>query len=62
MATQLHKGDEGKDFQQRDAAGIEEAIAKVKTQHPQKTRTLEVITVGGILAPDQVISLDINLL
>ncbi|MFM7426814.1 MAG: hypothetical protein ACKO7W_17755 [Elainella sp.] len=44
------------------AAGIEEAIAKVKTQHPQETGKLEVITVGGILAPDQVISLDTNLL
>jgi hypothetical protein len=44
------------------AAGIEEAIAKVKTQHPQEIGELEVITVGGILAPDQVISLDINLL
>jgi hypothetical protein len=42
--------------------GIEEAIAKVKAQHPQETGKLEVITVGGILAPDQVISLDINLL
>ncbi|MBW4475180.1 MAG: hypothetical protein KME45_33100 [Stenomitos rutilans HA7619-LM2] len=44
------------------AAGIEEAIAKVQTQHPQETGKLEVITVGGILAPDQVISLDTNLL
>ncbi|HIK19007.1 MAG TPA: hypothetical protein IGS53_27505 [Leptolyngbyaceae cyanobacterium M33_DOE_097] len=44
------------------AAGIEEAIAKVKTQHPQETGRLEVITVGGILAPDQVISLATNLL
>jgi hypothetical protein len=44
------------------AARIEEAIVKVKTQHPQETGTLEVITVGGILAPDQLISLDINLL
>lgn len=43
-------------------AGIEEAIAKVKTQHTQETGKLEVITVGGILAPDQVISLDANLL
>jgi hypothetical protein len=42
--------------------GIEEAIAKVKTQHPQETGKLEVITVGGILAPDQVISLDAKLL
>jgi hypothetical protein len=44
------------------AAGVEDAIAKVKTQHPQETGKLEVITVGGILAPDQVISLDTNLL
>lgn len=42
--------------------GIEEAIAKVKTQHPQETGELEVITVGGILAPDQVISLNTKLL
>ena len=43
------------------AAGIEEAIAKVKTQHPQEAGKLEVITVGGILVPDQVISLDTDL-
>jgi hypothetical protein len=43
------------------AAGLDEAIAKVKTQHPQAMGKLEVITAGGILAPDQVISLDINL-
>lgn len=43
------------------ATGIEEAIAKVKTQHPQETGKLEVITVGGILAPDRVISLDMEL-
>jgi hypothetical protein len=42
--------------------GIEAAIAKVKIQHPQETGKLEVITVGGILAPNQVISLDTNLL
>jgi hypothetical protein len=42
--------------------GIEAAIAKVKTQHPQESGKLEVLTVGGILAPDQVISLDTNLL
>lgn len=42
--------------------GIEAAIAKVKTQYPQETGELEVITVGGILAPNQVISLDTNLL
>jgi len=42
--------------------GVEAAIAKVKTQHSQETGKLEVITVGGILAPDQVISLDTTLL
>ncbi|MBD2328422.1 hypothetical protein [Alkalinema sp. FACHB-956] len=42
--------------------GIEAAIAKVKTQHPQETGKLEVLTVGGVLAPDRVISLDIALL
>lgn len=42
--------------------GIEKAIAKVKTQHSQETGKLEAIAVGGILAPEQVISLDPNLL
>ena len=49
------------------AAGIEEALAKlseglakVKTQHPQETGKLEAIAVGGILAPNQVISLEAN--
>jgi hypothetical protein len=42
------------------ATVIEEVIAKVTTQHPQETGKLEVITVGGILAPDQVIALDAN--
>lgn len=42
--------------------GIEAAIAKVKTQHSQETGKLEVITVGGLLAPDQVISLNTSLL
>lgn len=44
------------------AAGIKEAIAKVKSQHPQETAKLEAITVGGVLAPDQVTSLDTALL
>ncbi|NET38151.1 MAG: hypothetical protein F6K19_40150 [Cyanothece sp. SIO1E1] len=39
------------------AASIEAAIAKVKTQYPQEQGNLAVIKVGGILAPDQVISL-----
>lgn len=33
-------------------------IAKVKTQYPQEAGKLTVIKVGGILAPNQVISLD----
>ena len=41
---------------------LDNELAKVKTQHPQETGKLEVITVGGILAPDQVISLDANIL
>jgi len=43
-------------------AKLSEGLAKVKTQHPQETGKLEAIAVGGILAPDQVISLDTNLL
>lgn len=42
--------------------GIEEAIAKVKTQHRQETGSLEAIAAGGILAPDRVISLDRDIL
>ncbi|MFE1743732.1 hypothetical protein [Coleofasciculus sp. H7-2] len=41
-------------------ADIQIESAKVKTQYPQETGRLEVITAGGILAPDQVISLDTN--
>ena len=43
-------------------AGIEEAIVKIRTQHPYETGRLEIIKVGGVLAPDQVISLDADLL
>ena len=43
------------------AAGIEEVIAKIRIQHPHETGRLEAIKVGGVLAPDQVISLDTNL-
>jgi len=41
-------------------AKLSEGLAKVKTQHPQETGKLEAIAVGGILAPDQVISLEAN--
>ncbi|MBW4499656.1 MAG: hypothetical protein KME57_08820 [Scytonema hyalinum WJT4-NPBG1] len=34
------------------------AIALIKAQYPQETASLEVVTVGDVLAPDQVISLD----
>lgn len=40
------------------ASSLEDAIAKVKAQYPQETGTLAVLTVGGVLAPDMVISLD----
>lgn len=43
-------------------AGIEEVIAKIRTQHPHETGRLEAVKIGGVLAPDQVISLDPNLL
>lgn len=44
------------------AAKAEDAIAHVKTQHPHESGKLEIIKVGGVLAPDQVISLDLDLL
>ncbi len=40
------------------ASGLEVAIAKVRAQNPQETGELQVVKVGGLLAPDQVISLD----
>ncbi|MBR8834739.1 MAG: hypothetical protein DSM106950_12050 [Stigonema ocellatum SAG 48.90 = DSM 106950] len=40
------------------ASGLEDAIAKVKAQYPQETETLEIVTVGGVLASEQVISLE----
>lgn len=45
-----------------EARKLSEGLAKVKTQYLQETENLEVITVGGILAPDQIISLDTSLL
>lgn len=41
------------------AASLSDAIAQVKAQHPQETGTLEVVTVGGVLAPNQVIALEL---
>ncbi len=40
------------------ALGLSEAIALVKVQSPQETETLEVVTVGGVVAPNMVISLE----
>ena len=40
------------------ASGLEVAIAKVREQNPQETGELQVVKVGGLLAPDQVISLE----
>lgn len=40
------------------AATLEGAIAKVREQYPNETEELEVVTAGGILAPNQAIALD----
>ncbi len=37
------------------AANLEEAIATTREQHPQNTTSLEVVKVGGVLAPNQAI-------
>lgn len=43
------------------AESPEEAIAQVRSQYPQEGGALTVIKAGGILAPDQVISLSVDL-
>ncbi len=40
------------------ASGVEVAITKVREQNPQETGELQVVKVGGLLAPDPVISLE----
>jgi len=40
------------------APGLQEAIAKVRNQNPEEIGELKVVKVGGLLAPDQVISLE----
>ncbi|MCU0546875.1 MAG: hypothetical protein MUE44_32715 [Oscillatoriaceae cyanobacterium Prado104] len=42
------------------ASTLDAAIARVKAQYPHETGELQVIKVGGVLAPDRVISLDLN--
>ncbi|MFM9267279.1 hypothetical protein [Tychonema sp. BBK16] len=42
------------------ASSLDAAIDRVKAQYPQETGELQVIKVGGILAQNQVISLDLN--
>jgi len=42
------------------ASSLDAAIDRVKAQYPQETGELQVIKVGGILAPNQVIFLDLN--
>jgi hypothetical protein len=42
------------------ASSLDAAIAGVKAQYPHETGELQVIKVGGLLAPDRVISLDLN--
>lgn len=40
------------------AASLEDAVAMIRTQYPEVVGTLEVVTVGGVLAPNQVIALE----
>ncbi|MFP4100327.1 hypothetical protein [Coleofasciculus sp.] len=40
------------------AKRVKEAIAKVREQNPEETGELNVVKVGGLLSPDQVISLE----
>jgi hypothetical protein len=42
------------------ASTLDAAIARVKAQYPHETGELQVIKVGGVLAPEQVISLDLT--
>ncbi|MEG4202766.1 hypothetical protein QUA20_02375 [Microcoleus sp. Pol7_A1] len=42
------------------ASSLDAAIARVKAQYPHETGELQVIKVGGVLAPDRVISLDLT--
>jgi len=41
------------------ASSLDAAIAQVKAQYPDETGELQVIKVGGVLAPNQVICLDL---
>ena len=41
------------------SATLEEAVALIKVQHKDATGELEVVKVGGVLTPNQVIALDI---
>lgn len=40
------------------AANLDDAIATTREQHPQDTLLLEVVKVGGVLAPNQVIAIE----
>ncbi|MCU0542648.1 MAG: hypothetical protein MUE44_10700 [Oscillatoriaceae cyanobacterium Prado104] len=42
------------------ASSLDAAITRVKAQYPHETGELQVIKVGGLLAPNQVISLDLS--
>jgi hypothetical protein len=39
---------------------MEGLIEHVRVQHPQETGELEPVKVGGVLAPNQVIAVDVN--
>ena len=42
------------------AANLEDAMATTREQYPQDTLSLEVIKVGGVLAPNQVITIELE--
>ncbi len=42
------------------AASLDDAIEQIRVQHSQETGELEAVKVGGVLAPNQVIALDVN--
>jgi hypothetical protein len=50
----------GSKFYIAQAASLDEALDFVRVQHPQETGELEAVKAGGMLAPNQVIALDVN--
>jgi hypothetical protein len=50
----------GSKFYIAQAASLDEALDFVRVQHPQERGELEAVKAGGVLAPNQVIALDVN--